>query len=883
MSNPDFSSTLRTPLVGRDLEFERMQAALDGVTGGHGGRMVLISGEPGIGKTRLVEELAAAGTDQGALVAWGRVDDVEGAPPYWPWIQVLESLVGQADRELVVEALRGSAGPVAAVAPWVGDFVKDIPTPPVLDPAAGRFRLHTAVVDLLVAMCADRPVVLILDDMHWADVSSLELTRFAAPRIVGARILVVVTYRDVDGGNSDSFDVVLASLAREPGLERIALHGLSEAEVARFMAQTIGMRPRTGTASTVHARTEGNPFFVGELARLLQSEGRLGSSAGAEDGPVPAGVRDVVRRRLARLPGRTRELFVLGAVLGREFEVGLLAAAAGIGVGEAAAALEPGLGAKLVCEVGGSVGRVRFSHALVRDTVYGELSALRRATLHAGVGEALERSSGPRLAELAWHFFHAAPVLGPDRGLAYVLAAAEAAEAAVSHERAEDDLRRALRLVELLPAGTGRWEKELEVQNRLVALMVRTRGFAAPEVGRASTRARALCEEIGETDALFKALNHLANYHHLRGDLTVAAGLGAQLLRMGEQRSNVMWLTAGHLFLGMAELHAGRLHDAQASLAALREVAGELDLSSETAESFFGLHPLVMALLYSARSAWTLGEEGQARSAAAEGVRVATRLGHPHTLAFAVYLASHLEVLAGDAPGVLGRSEAAIALCDEHGLTAYRGFFRLLRGWARCAEGRADEGVAEIAAEVAANRAGGARLNDPFFLSLHAEGEARRGARTRALGLVEEALAGIGEDRLWASLLHCQRGELLAGLGPDHHAAAGAALREATMVARAQGAVPFARRAEAALAVLEPTGGPSPPPVRPVPVSNLSLREREVIGLLGRGLTDKEIARDLVISLATVRSHLDRIRDKTGRRRRPELSRLADELGLTGV
>jgi DNA-binding CsgD family transcriptional regulator len=289
---------------------------------------------------------------------------------------------------------------------------------------------------------------------------------------------------------------------------------------------------------------------------------------------------------------------------------------------------------------------------------------------------------------------------------------------------------------------------------------------------------------------------------------------------------------------------------------------------------------MVMALMYSARSQWTLGEEGQAHAFADEGVRLAVTLGHPHTLAFAWYFASHLQVLMGDAVGVLARSPAANALCQEHGLTAYQSWFRLLTGWAAAQQGRADEGAREVAAQIAVNQATGARINRPFFLGLHADCEIRRGNHARALALVEEALAGIAEDRLWESQLHRQRGELLVTQGPEHHAEAVVSLRTALTIAESQGAVPFAKRAIAALAILDPSENHRGPGSAAGDSSNLTLRERELLGLLGGGLTDKEIAAALVISLTTVHSHLDRIRDKTGRRRRPELTRLAVDLGL---
>jgi DNA-binding CsgD family transcriptional regulator len=834
--------------------------------------------------------LAALAVDQGAMVAWGRVDDSDGAPPYWPWVQLLDGVLDGGDPEVMGAALAVGAGPISAIVPRVKEMVTEITPPSLIDLAAARFRLHQAIVDFLARVSASRRLVLVLEDMHWADVASLELIRFAAARLTTISVLLVVTYRSVDAGTSESFGDVLGSLARMPTLERIALNGLSAAEVGRFMAQTIGLRSRPEVVATVHARTEGNPFFVGELARLLHSEGRLATAAAPGQPDVPVGVRDVVRRRLDRLPKPTRELLVLGAVVGRQFDLAVLAAVSDLGEDDVVDVIESALSAGVVAEADAPVGRFRFSHALIRDTVYGELSAVRRATLHARVGAALEQRSGnarseltgTELAELAGHFFHAAPIVGPERGLGYALAAAQAAQSALAYEKAEDDLRRALSLIELLAAGPVRLERELQVQNRLVALMVLTHGFAAPEVGQACARAQQLCQQIGETDALFKSLNHLANFHHIHGDLSIEMELAGQLLTIGNQRSNIMWLTAGHLFLAMAYLQAGRLHDARVSLATLREVAAGLELTSEVAESFFGLHPQVMAFQYSARAAWAVGEDTQAHAFAAEGVRLATELGHPHTLAFASYFAAHLEVLMGHPPAVAKLATKGMAFCAEHGLTAYQGWFRLLRGWAVSELGDGDEGVAAMAAEVAANRISGARINNPFFLGLEAAGETSRGNHRRALALTEEALAEIGEDRLWESDLYRRRGEMIATQGPDHTGEAADSLRRALQIANAQGAVPFKQRAEAALTLLGQIEmpGPARPEAFQGDSSNLSRRERELLSLVGRGRTDKQIAADLMISLATVHSHLDRIRDKTGQRRRAELTRLAVDLGL---
>ncbi|MDX6537479.1 MAG: hypothetical protein QOD37_1820, partial [Gaiellales bacterium] len=756
----------------------------------------------------------------------------------------------------------------------------EVVAPPALDPVAARFRLHRAISGFLHRVAAGRPLVVVLDDVHWADVSSLELIRFVAAERSAAGLLLVVTYRTVDGGDASVLDDVLASLARQPAHERIVLDGLSEAEVGRFMAQSIGLRPRRRAVAGVHARTEGNPFFVGELTRLLHSEGLLHAANGEQHDGVPERVRDVIRRRLARLPDATRDALVLGAVLGRDFELSMLAACSGCGELAAAELVEPALAAGLL-HAGGGGARMRFSHALVRDTIYRELSALRRATVHARVGAALEQRrdrGSSHVEELALHFFHAAAVLGPQQGLAYALQAASAAESALAYERAEDDLRRALRLVELLPDGADRAQRELEVQNRLVVLLTAMQGMAGPAVGRACARARELCEQIGESDDVYNALHNLFGFHVVRADLGVSAEFAGQLLVIGRQRSNATWLTTGHTLLGVAQTFAGRLAAARESFASARRAAAELELTVEVAEASRTVHPFVNALLHDARCAWLMGDHTAAHALADEAIGAAMRIGVPHGLAFAWYYTTHLHILAGDAVSALTSSERAITYCDEHGLAGLVQWLRVYRGWALSEHGgRPDEAIADMGAAVTASRAAGARINIPVFNSLMADVETRRGDLSRALELIDEALAVVREDQIWVSDLHRRRAALLAARGPEHHTEAADELRTAIAVAESQGAVSFTRAAAAALSAIAAAAGS----VAAGQPSNLSSRERELLALLARGLTDKQIAAELVISLATVRSHLDRIRDKTGRRRRPELTRLAVELGLS--
>jgi DNA-binding CsgD family transcriptional regulator len=848
--------------------------------------LLLVSGEPGIGKTRLVEELAVLAVDQGARVIWGRVDDVEGTPPYWPWIQLLEDVLDGDDAYAIGEALDVDAGPISAILPKAKQFVAEISYPPLLDPATARFQLHQSIAGFLGRISGRRRLVVVLEDMQWADVASLELTMFLAARLSTAPVLLVITYRSVDGGSSESFGELLGGLARLACLERIVLTGLSEAEAGRFMAQTIGLRSRPAVVAGVHARTEGNPFFIGELARLLQSEGLLGAAATPGQDLVPVGVRDVIRRRLARLPAPAQEMLMLAAVVGRDFDLAVLAASAEAGIPELIAVIEPALVAGLINEFTGAVGRLRFSHALVRDTVYGELSALRRATLHARVGAGLERQRGGALplAALAEHFFQAAPVLGPEHGLGYALSAAEEAQAALAYERVEEQLRRALMLTDLLPLGRARSEQELHVQNRLGRLLVTTRGSAAPTVAQTYARAEELCRELGETEELFDTLYGLAGFHTIRGDCHVLAELSRQFLAVGELTSSAQWLAAGHGCAAGAQLHLGQLHEARSSFQAAVAQARLLVLSGEVADRHLQ-HPLPLCLARLGLCALLAGDEPDALALNAEAYEVAKTLSHPMTLVFAVYFNAFLRVLMQDAPGCEAWAGEGIELCDRYGVATFRRWFEIFRTWAIVGQGHTEaHHLDDIRAVFAADAATGERVGTVLFLGLIADVETAMGNGEGALAVLDDALAVVNalDQRQFEPELHRKRGELLAARGPEHLVEAAESFRVAISVADHQGAVLFKQRAEVALLLLGQTQGPAltKPPAIQVDPSNLSPRERELLALVGRGLTDKQVAVQLSISLATVHSHLDRIRDKTGQRRRAELTRLAVELGL---
>ena len=418
------------PLVGRAAELERLTALLDAASTGTPAFAALV-GEPGIGKSRLATELSREAGRRGALVLTGRCSQDEGAPPLWPWTTVLRSLPGAPQ---VAEALGGEG-----------------------DPEAGRFRTWDAITRRLLAAAAERPVLLVLDDLHWADPSSLRVLRHLVATAETGRLTVVATWRRHPEPTGPLAEVAEA-LARRHAV-RIELGGLDAGDAADLVAAVAGDEVSTADRALLARRTDGNPFFLVEYARLVQETG----------GPVtpdelPAAVSDVLSRRLAGLPEGSSTVLRAAAVLGRDVRLPLLAAVLDSDEDAVLDALEPALTAGLVVEDG--VDRFRFAHALVRDAAYATVLLSRRARLHARAARAWEdRSGDPQAAgEIARHWLAAGPSVAASAWPAAV-AAAEQALRLHAHEEARDLLRAALDAQAADP-GAG-WEERYDVLMQL--------------------------------------------------------------------------------------------------------------------------------------------------------------------------------------------------------------------------------------------------------------------------------------------------------------------------------------------------------------------------------------------------------------------------------
>src|SRR5215470_6893777 len=493
-------------LVGRDGELGELLAGLDDAASGRG-RLFLLAGEPGIGKSRLADEAAARARDRGFKVAWGRCWEAGGAPAYWPWVQSLRACVRGLDSEELRSHLGAGATFVAQIVAEVAETLPDVRPPPMIGAEGSRFRLFDAVATFLRNAGGGQPLMLILDDLHAADAPSILLLRFVAGELGDARVLVLGAYRDIELDRGHPLTVALAELSREPATRHLPLSGLDEAGVAGLIQEITGVVPREGAAAAVHRGTGGNPLFVGEVARLLAAEGRL-ERAGGPAGlalAIPAGIRAVIGRRVARLPERCGRVLGRAAMFGRDFWLPALERLCGVGAGELLDSLDDGIAAGMVAAVPGAPGRLRFTHALIRDTLYEGIPAGQRLRLHQQAGEALEgfyrQDLDPHLAELAHHFFEAAPAGDAGKAVGYAGRAGHRAMALLAYEEAARLFRMALAALSLArPPGQDQARCRLLLALGDALTRMGERQAAREELHRAAGLARRyrMAEELGQ-------------------------------------------------------------------------------------------------------------------------------------------------------------------------------------------------------------------------------------------------------------------------------------------------------------------------------------------------------------------------------------------------
>ncbi|MFQ6028925.1 MAG: serine/threonine-protein kinase PknK, partial [Dehalococcoidia bacterium] len=407
--------------VGRQQEMGELKAALEDALSGRG-RLVTLVGEPGIGKTRTAQELATYAGMRGAQVLWGRSYEEQGMPPYWPWVQAIRSYVREREPDQLRSEMGAGAADIAEVVSDVKERLPDLRPPPALDsPEQARFRLFDSISAFLKTASQNQPLVMVLDDLHWADKPSLLLLQFVASELGNGRLLLVGTYRDVELSRQHPLAETLGELTRERLFQRVLLRGLTQPDVARFVEVTTGIEPPRGMVEAVLQQTEGNPLFLTEVVRLLVQEGELTPEQMRQRDSwsvrIPEGVKEVIGRRLNRLSQRCNQTLATASVIGREFTLDQLEPLIDdLSEDRLLEVLEEALSARIIEELPQAMARYQFTHALIQETLAGELTMTRKVRLHAQIAEVLETLYGAdaaaHAAELAHHFVEAEAVAG---------------------------------------------------------------------------------------------------------------------------------------------------------------------------------------------------------------------------------------------------------------------------------------------------------------------------------------------------------------------------------------------------------------------------------------------------------------------------------------
>jgi DNA-binding winged helix-turn-helix (wHTH) protein len=456
------------PLLGRERELRELGERLSELELGVGG-VVLVTGEPGIGKTSLAEALAARASERGIEVIWGRAWEEGGAPPFWPWVQVLRAMLEREDADQLRSYLHTSA---AGLLPLLSEHARApegqralpalLPYGEDIDASRARFRQFDAMSRWLRFACGrapgaeaipglHRPRLIILDDLHAADVASIELARFLMPELREMGLLLIGTYRDLERAGIPA----LTALAESCAAHTLRLRGLSPAEAAELVARRLGTSSPARWARALHRLSLGNPLLLAELCSHFDADdpGPLVEFSELADFAIPERVAGAVRRHLAQLPAATREVLSTAAVLGREFSLPLLAALSARSEAELLETLSPALRQGVLRPAASSAARLMFSHGLVRNAVYAELVPGARIELHRRIGEALEQGAAgpPSLYELAHHFYMAAPDGGRLKALDYAHQAANQANEMMAFETAAGLYDRVLQLAEHEP------------------------------------------------------------------------------------------------------------------------------------------------------------------------------------------------------------------------------------------------------------------------------------------------------------------------------------------------------------------------------------------------------------------------------------------------
>jgi predicted ATPase len=817
-------SFLQRHTVGRHDELAELRAGFESAAAGRG-LFLCVTGEPGIGKTTLVEDFLAELADAGRMctVACGRCSErLAGAEAYLPFLEALESLLHGDGGE-------AAAGVMKVVAPtWYAQAVplaaEDSSFARVLraTKAASQERLKRELGAFLQELSRVRPVLLFLDDLHWADASTVDLLAYIGSKCAALRLLLVLAYRPTDLLLSKHPLVPLKQDLQTRGVCReIALELLTRQDIERYLALEFPQHTfPEGLAALIHAKTEGNPLFMVDLLRHLrnrqviamdQGRGALVQSLPDLERELPESVRSMIERKIAQLGDEDRRLLVAASVQGSEFEAAVLAVALARDAADVEEQLERMERVHAFVRLVGEhefpdrtlTLRYRFVHVLYQNALYGSLRPTRRASLSAAVAQALVGYYGEKRADVAGELamlWEAAREFA--RAADYFLLAAQNAARLFANQEAVMLARRGLKLLGALPDSPERDRQELALQIALGSPLMGTKGFSAPEVETTYKRALELCRQVGETPDLFPVLWGLWLFHQARAEIATARNLGEQLLGSAQRAQDSALLLQAHHALGPTHVQMGDWGSARAHL---EQGIALYDPRQHGAHTFlYGGHdPGVCCLGFLAQCLWMLGYPDQALRRSRESLALAHELSHPVNLAQAHLYLGIFHQFRRDVSETQEQAEACRRLTAEFGRPLYLAGGSVLQGWALAERGNPEEGLAQMRQGLA-DSATSLRFWRVHFHALVAEAYGKAGKVEEAFAALAEAMTEVEETGIayYEPELHRVKGELLVARGSEDSSDAEASFQQAIAIARRQGAKSLELRAVLSLSRL---------------------------------------------------------------------------------
>ncbi|BEL06600.1 hypothetical protein Q0Z83_047910 [Actinoplanes sichuanensis] len=760
-------------LVGRVEEFALLRRTVEGALTG-GSAIGVVEGEPGVGKTRLLQEAAAVATRGDALVVWGRCLEGAGTPSMWPWEQALGRIVAGLPAPAREKWLAGELGSILEPRDGADRTLPD---------GNAQFRLFEQAVALVGESAAQRPILLILDDLQWADVASLQLFHHLAGRLPGGTAMIAAL-RDRAPTLSPALSRVLATASRVPGHRRLRLGPLGLGEVAALVRTEVGRDPDGELARAIHDRTAGNPFFVLELSRLLSEKGSLG---------VPNTIRDVVRSRMAGLDDHARDLLQVAALIGRDVDLRLLSRATGVGVADCMDRLEPVQALGLLEPGPEDPSSMRFAHDLVRESVSETTAKQQIIRLHLRVADALEQTHADDevVAErLAYHLWAAGPLVEPVRTAEALIRAGRCAAGKLAFDSANRQLRYAVQVTR----SSGLMDLELAALTLLAIVVRRQAGFDASTVDlldRAEYLAGTLGRAAEAADFLF--IRTMGAYTALEKDRD---RLARRMHEMGQGSTDPAVRRYGRQSWGLHQWDVGNIGEAVRLLSEKDHDTGVL-AAPQTPLRRDGAIPgegpgwwaVTTALHDDVPTALALVDSWDAPN-------------DPYAASVWVYYTTMIASMAGDAD-LARRAGERWATEDLERLNAQIGHYvRQSRCWARALTGDDPAGAAAEAEEhLAANLADPPQWGVAFHHALVAEMWLAAGRCDRATAALDRADRAAREygQRYAEGLSLLLKARLLQARG-EPSTVVRAAAEQASSRSRSGGALLFARRADEFLA-----------------------------------------------------------------------------------